>query len=149
MSECRVRDIANELSLAHRSGVTTGVAFPISSSSSLLYGLSYSFTLSAPHALAPNAILDPAAALHLSITPGKLSISTKIAALRRLLKGEVEEETELTDLFKKVHQGAIRLVIEVHKADVMAALIRLKKEVGGHVKMTFLGGFESWMVGVD
>jgi hypothetical protein len=132
-------------SLAHRAGVTTGVAFPISSSSSLLYGLSYAFTLAAPHALAPNAILNPAAALHMSLTAGKLSISTKIAALRRLLQGQVEEKSELTALFNKVHKGQVRLVIEVHKADVMAALLRLKKEVGGQLRLTFMGGFESWM----
>lgn len=127
--------------------MTTGVAFPISSSSSLLYGLSYAFSLGAPHALAPNAIINPAGALHLSLTAGKLSISTKIAALRRLLQGQVEDKTELTALFNRVHRGEVRLVIEVHKADVMAALLRLKKEVGGDVKMTFMGGYESWMVG--
>lgn len=139
--------IASQLkrrSLAYRSGLTTAVAFPISSS--LFSGLSFSFSTSSPHPLSPHAILNPAAALHLSLDNAKLSISTKIAVLRRLLLGEVGEYSELTQAMESVAKGEMRLVVQVSKADVMAALVRLKKEVAPQMRMTFLGGHEAWMV---
>ncbi|KAK4684354.1 hypothetical protein P7C73_g5825, partial [Tremellales sp. Uapishka_1] len=133
--------------LAYRSGVTTGVAYPISAS--LIGGLSYSFSTSSPHPLAPDAILNPAAALHLGFEDAKYSISTKIAILRRLLLGESGAKTELTRAFKDVAKGKLRVVVEVSNADHMGALVRLKREVAPDMKMTFLGGHEAWLVADD
>ena len=49
---------------------------------------------------------------------------------------------------KKVAKGETRLVVEVTKADIMGALIRLKRDVAPEMKMIFMGGHESWMVSV-
>lgn len=134
----------NCFSLAYSSGVTTIVAYPISSS--LISGLSFSFSPSAPHPLARHAIQNPSAALHLSLENTPTSISSKIAILRRLLLGDVEGHTEVVRAFKKVANGELRLVVEVSSADVISALVRLKREVGRKVKITILGGHESWLV---
>ena len=47
---------------------------------------------------------------------------------------------------KKVAEGDLRIVVEVSKADIIAALIRLKREVAPKMKITLLGAHESWMV---
>lgn len=134
----------NRFSLAYSSGVTTIVAYPISSS--FISGLSFSFSPSAPHSLARHAIQNPSAALHLSLVNTPTSISSKIAILRRLLLGEIEGHTEVVQAFKKVANGELRLVVEVSSADAISALVRLKREVGRKLKITILGGHESWLV---
>ena len=45
-----------------------------------------------------------------------------------------------------VADGELRLVVEVSKADIIAALVRLKREVAPEMKITLLGAHESWMV---
>jgi hypothetical protein len=136
----------NASSLAYKDGVTTAVTAP--TSSSFFTGLSYAFSTSAEHPLSPNAILNPSAALYLSLDKNKVSISTKIAVLRRLLSGELndEEHSEIVNVVKDVKHGMRRLVVTVNKADSMAALVRLKRDVAPGMKMTFLGGAEAWMV---
>lgn len=130
--------------LAHRSGVTTAVSFPITNR--LFGGLSFAFTTSAEHPLAPHAIVNSATALHLNFETGKSSTSTKIAFIRRLLLGELDHSNEITRAMGKVAEGDLRLVVEVSKADIIAALIRLKREVAPGMKITLLGAHESWMV---
>ncbi|ORY35366.1 hypothetical protein BCR39DRAFT_509101 [Naematelia encephala] len=135
--------------IAYRAGVTAGVGFPIVSggaSGSLFAGLSFAFSTSGAHPLAKGAILNPAAALHLALDNSKISTSTKIGILRRLLQGKVEEETEVTEALQKVAKGELRLVVDVNKADIIAALVRLKKEVAPKMKLTLLGAAESWML---
>nr|XP_031860080.1 uncharacterized protein CI109_004444 [Kwoniella shandongensis]KAA5527152.1 hypothetical protein CI109_004444 [Kwoniella shandongensis] len=132
-------------SLAYRAGVTTAVAYPISNSE--FEGISYAFSTGAPHPLAEGAIQNPYAALHIALDDNsKSSISTKIAILRRLLLGEVDEKTELVEALKKAAKGELTLVVKTSKADVIAAVVRLKKEVGDKVKITILGGHESWLI---
>ena len=75
-------------SLAYRSGVTTGITAP--KSRGIISGLSGAFDLGAPHKLAKGAIVQEVVAVHVSVghmgaTP---SISSQVAALRRLLQGE-------------------------------------------------------------
>lgn len=132
-------------SLAHRSGVTTAVSSPLGDR--LFGGLSFAFTTAAEQPLAPHAILNPATALHLNFDTGKSSTSTKIAIIRRLLQGELDHSNEITRAMKKVADGELRIVVEVSKADIIAALIRLKREVAPKMKITLLGAHESWMVG--
>jgi transcription antitermination factor NusA-like protein len=96
--------------------------------------------------LAKNAIVNRATALHVNFQTSKDSTSTKIAFIRRLLKGEVDESNEITEVMKKVAKGEVRLVVEVTKADIMGALVRMKRDVAPDMKMTFIGGHESWMV---
>lgn len=128
--------------------MTTGVTFP--KSSSLFSGLSYAFSTSAEHPLAEGAILNPSAALHLSLSgSSKYSVSTKIAVLRRLLAGELELDNELTDVISEVKHGERRLVVSVEGADHMAALVRLKRDSAPGMKMTFLGAQESWLIADD
>jgi len=134
------------ISLAYRSGVTTAVTAPISSS--MFSGLSYAHSLGAEHPLSPGAIANPAAALHISLSNTKISISSKIAVLRKLLQSSTQEEetSEIVKEIKSVKRGERRLVVEVDKADVIAAVIRLKREVAPGARITILGGTESWMV---
>ena len=133
-------------SLAYRSGVTTAVTAPMSAS--MISGLSYAYSLSAEHSLSSGAIVNPAAALHISLDNSKISISSKIAVLRKLLQSPSEEEetSEIVREIKSVKRGERRLVVEVNKADVIAAVIRLKREVAPGARITILGGTESWMV---
>ena len=124
--------------------MTTAVASPFTSR--LFGGLSFAFTTSAEHPLAPHAIVDPATALHLNFETGKASTSTKIAFIRRLLLGELDHDNEITAAMKQVAKGELRLVIEVSKADIIAGLVRLKRDVAPDMKITLLGAHESWMV---
>ena len=124
--------------------MTTGVTFPISGS--LFTGLSYVFSTSAEHPLSAGAILNPAAALHLVLDNARVSISTELGIIRRLLQGGIHEDTELVHEMQAVKQGKRRLVVHVDKADYIASLIRLKRDVAPGMKMTIFGGMESWMV---
>ena len=92
-------------SLAYRSGVTVSVTAPIHDA--WLGGLSVAFSVGAPHKLANGAILHDAAAVHCSLSHGDStpSVSTKIAAMRRLLTGKVEGE--IGEWFAKVAQVSI------------------------------------------
>lgn len=67
--------------------------------------------------------------------------------LRRLLDGETDEDNEVTKALQKVANGELTVVVAVEGADIMSALVRLKKEVAPKMKMTFLGAHESWLVG--
>lgn len=71
--------------LAYRGGVTLGITPP--SAEGFSVGLSTSFSLSSKHKLEQGAVVQDVVALHVSIGHGSStpSISTKIAALRRLL----------------------------------------------------------------
>lgn len=77
--------------LAYRAGVTTAVTAP--QSFGFLHGLSVAFNTGAAHKLEEGAVVQNVAALHVSITLGSVfggasvSVSTQIAALRRLLLG--------------------------------------------------------------
>lgn len=79
------------LRLAYHSGVTTGIVAP--QSTGFLAGLSTAFSTVAHHKLEMGAIVQEIGALHVSIHPvGIPSVSTQIAALRRLLLGETTGE---------------------------------------------------------
>ncbi|OCF30643.1 amidohydrolase [Kwoniella heveanensis BCC8398] len=130
--------------LAYRSGVTTAVVSP--KSSSFFSGISFAFSPSAPHPLSHGAIQNSNGALHITLDNSKTSVSSKIAILRRLLLGDVQEETELSEVLKEVAKGKLRLVVNVDKADSIATLIRLKNEVAHKAKITVLGGQEAWLV---
>lgn len=124
--------------------MTQGVTPP--QSSSFFQGLSFAFSTSAEHPLSDNAILNPSAALHLQLDNSQYSVSTKLAVLRRLLQNGTGEDTELTRLVNEVKHGAKTLVVHVNKADYIATLVRLKRDVAPGMKLTILGGAESWIV---
>ncbi|OCH94314.1 hypothetical protein OBBRIDRAFT_823596 [Obba rivulosa] len=151
--------------IAHRAGVTyattalsqiriTGVQ-----SVSPIAGLSATFRTGSQHALAPNAVVKPITALHVIVSKpppfswmGRppVSVSTQIAALRRLLLDGEDERTETGQWFKKAAEGTIPLVIDVNSADIMATLLRLKREVedkrGSFMNMVFARATEAYII---
>ncbi|ORX38692.1 hypothetical protein BD324DRAFT_621954 [Kockovaella imperatae] len=148
--------------LAYRSGVTNAVAYPISDA--LFNGLSVQYSTSAEHPLSHGAILNPSGALHISLASkvdsedqgdeSIVSISTKLAVLRRMLGpaptdkdgNELRPETELEKELHAVKRGYRRLVVECNRADIMASVIRLKRDWAPGMQLTFLGGAEAWMI---
>ena len=73
--------------LAYRSGVSVGVVAP--KSSGFLHGISAAFSTGARR----DGFYQDVAALHVTIAHGEASsVSTQIAALRRLLNGSAEGE---------------------------------------------------------
>lgn len=83
----------SKYSLGYRSGVTVGISAP--KHRGFLAGLSTAFGLGVAHKLQPGAVVQDVAAVHVTVghfgrTP---SISTQIAALRRLLLESGEGET--------------------------------------------------------
>ncbi|TFK75380.1 carbohydrate esterase family 9 protein [Pluteus cervinus] len=132
--------------LAYRTGVTTAVTAP--QGAGFLSGLSVAFDTGSEHGLVDGAIVQEVVALHVNFASNTPSISTRIAALRRLLT--TSTPGELGVAFEKVSQGSLPLVVEVHSADVIASLIRLKSEVeeisGLAIRLTFLGASEAHLL---
>jgi len=109
--------------IAAKFGVTKAITAP---SSAFIHGLSFAFSPRAANPLSPNAILQEVTALHLIVGHAyglDLSISTQIGVLRKLLKGKTKDEG---GWWKKVAEGELPVVIETHKADIIARLILLK-----------------------
>ncbi|KAG9086281.1 hypothetical protein FRC06_003164, partial [Ceratobasidium sp. 370] len=131
--------------LAYRAGVTTAVSAPVSRG--MFSGASVAFRTGAAHKLEEGAVINPLAALHLSIGHGAgVSVATQIATLRRLLlKNNVEAQGHAQ--IKRVLDGQVPLVIAVNKADYMATLLELKAEIEGvtgrALRMTFAGAAEA------
>ncbi|KII92269.1 hypothetical protein PLICRDRAFT_37059 [Plicaturopsis crispa FD-325 SS-3] len=130
--------------LAHRSGVTSGVAVP--NGKGLIAGRASVFSTGAPHKLAPGAVRQDFAGFHVSIghtRSGVPSVSTQIAALRHLLQNDTA--------FADVVEGKTPLVVEVYSADIIASLILLKNEVeaahgGLPIKLTIAGAAEAHLL---
>lgn len=107
--------------LAHRAGVTHATSSLAKSnlfagSAYILAGLSATFRTGSTHALEPGAIIKDVTALHVAIgrTPPfadapRVSVSTQVAALRRLLLGGEPEDTETGYWFGKAAQ--VRVVV--------------------------------------
>ncbi|OJT07645.1 hypothetical protein TRAPUB_1485 [Trametes pubescens] len=112
-------------------------------------GMSTTFSLAAPHKLADGAIVQESGAVHVAIHPmGVPSVSTQIAALRRLLLHPSEGEAGVW--FDKVKNGEVPLVVEVESTDIIATLISLKSEVerelGTRLKFTLVGAREAHLL---
>jgi hypothetical protein len=86
--------------LAYRAGVTTAVVAP--SSWGFLSGLSTAFNLGVAHKLKKGAVVQDVTALHVTVGPSIASISTQIAAIRRLLLGG--GQGDLASQFNEVTQ---------------------------------------------
>ncbi|KAJ6628787.1 carbohydrate esterase family 9 protein [Mycena sp. CBHHK59/15] len=142
---------------AYRSGVTLGTTSLTKSTSdraNVISGVSTTFSTGSSHAMERGAIVQQFADLHVVIhrpNPfvgnSRVSVSSQIAGLRRLLYGWQEEETETGRWFKKAAEGVVPLVIEVGNADIMATLLILKAEVenrlGSRMRMVFNGAAEA------
>ncbi|KAH8119709.1 composite domain of metallo-dependent hydrolase [Phellopilus nigrolimitatus] len=133
--------------LAHRAGVTSSITAP--TSSGFLSGLSTQFSTGAAFRTTPGAVIQDVAALHVTIGPARQpSVSTQIAALRRLLTSE--QKGELGYWLKKVVQAEIPLVVDIHSADEIATLLLLKQEVeaitGNALRLTVAGASEAHLL---
>ncbi|KAK4507311.1 hypothetical protein PRZ48_001046 [Zasmidium cellare] len=127
------------LDAAYAHGVTKAITAPKFSSGGHK-GLSAGFNLGAKHALEKHAVFADHTALHYTLTlaakGGKTpSISSAIDDLRTkllkpLLSPKKPEEKSLEDKsLDKVLSGTLPLVIDVHSADTIASLLRLKSEI--------------------
>ncbi|KAA1473973.1 carbohydrate esterase family 9 protein [Dentipellis sp. KUC8613] len=142
--------------LAYRAGVTKAITAP--QHRRFFAGLATSFSTGARHKLEDGAVIQEVTALHVAISHfGSPSVSTQIAALRKLLTALPEDEDDelkaapqTAEAFKAVAQGKIPIVIETHSADVIATLILLKKEVeektGASFQLTIAGGNEAHLL---
>ncbi|KAJ2989664.1 hypothetical protein NUW54_g8708 [Trametes sanguinea] len=133
--------------IAYRSGVTTAITAP--RSNGFLAGLSAAFSTGGRHKLEAGALLQEVGALHVAIYPvGTPSVSTQIAALRRLLLGETKGE--LSRAVEAVQKGEIPLAVHVHSADTIASVIALKAEVeaklGKKIRVTLVGATEAHLL---
>ncbi|KAL7413707.1 hypothetical protein BDY24DRAFT_340073 [Mrakia frigida] len=147
-----------DLLIAHQAGLLTSISHP--SSPGLVSGLSTAFRNSASNILAPGAIAQDVASLHVVIGHGggggrsygggsTGSISEQIRALKNLLLG-AEDGTELGEWFEKVSKGKLPLAISVTKADHIASILILKKEVekktGSKLRIVLEGGQEAHLL---
>jgi hypothetical protein len=129
--------------IAYKYGVTQGVTHPIQSG--VFGGISYAYDPAALHPL-DGGILQRETAMHIKVSENtKLSTSTVIGALRKLLLHETEK-SDLQRYFRKVAKGDIPLVVAVNRADLMASLLNLKQEVAPGMRMVFEGAAEAWLI---
>ena len=84
------------------------------------------------------------------LLPKSVSVSTQMAALRRLLYGWESTDKETGIWFRKAAEGVVPLVIEVDNADIMASLLILKADVedkiGSQMRMVFSGATEAYLL---
>ncbi|KAF9076825.1 hypothetical protein BDP27DRAFT_1312651 [Rhodocollybia butyracea] len=150
--------------MAYRFGVTTATSSLskphqlYKNDDRMIWGLSTTFRTAASHVLEPGATIQTDTALHVRITrprfdlngPPAVSVSSQLAALRRLLYGWESRDTDTGLWFRKAAEGVIPLIVEVESADIMASLILLRHEVdgkiGGQMRMVFIGATESWLL---
>ncbi|KAF9069767.1 composite domain of metallo-dependent hydrolase [Rhodocollybia butyracea] len=138
--------------MAYRAGVTTSITAP-EHGSLFFFGLGTCFSTGAMHKLEPGALPQAVTALHTVVTSNTVaSVSTQIAALRRLLLHELDnfDNSALRDAVEEVTAGRIPLVVEVGSADAIATLISLKKETesihGNPIRLTIAGAAESHLL---
>ncbi|KAG6833912.1 hypothetical protein H0H87_007923 [Tephrocybe sp. NHM501043] len=147
---------------AYRSGITLATSslskayYLDGTAGRIISGLSVTFSTGLSHALERGAIVQDIAALHVHIgRPHPLivdgvSVSTQIAALRRLLFGWETQDKETGYWFRQAAEGVVPLVIEVDNADIMASLLIVKVEVedriGSRMRMVFSGAAEAHLL---
>jgi hypothetical protein len=124
------------LTAAFNHGVTKAISAPKFGSSDHK-GVSAGFRVAAKHDLEKGAVFADHVALHYTLSKGEKtpSISSAIAELKSKLLGAMtssKKSDELTDedhYLSRVVSGKMALVVGVHSADTIAALLRLKSEV--------------------
>jgi hypothetical protein len=129
--------------------VTSAIAAPSLAKSPLLAGISVQFATSAANALDEGAIIHSAGPLFVNLENNDdMSMSTKIAVLRRLLMGDIHDRgnADIAGVFAKVAKGQVVLVAHVKSADAIASLVKLKRRHAPMMKFTLLGAAEAWLV---
>ncbi|KAI0018865.1 amidohydrolase [Xylariomycetidae sp. FL0641] len=122
-----------KLRAAHRYGVTRAVTAPRH------HGVAAGFRTGATHALADRAVFQEETALYYTLDNSAkrdgASISGEVGALRRKLLDAVAHNGTDADPFseaaylRRVVQGGMPLVVAVHSADTIAAVLRAKRVV--------------------
>ncbi|KAJ7061796.1 hypothetical protein C8F01DRAFT_1369248 [Mycena amicta] len=135
---------------AYRAGVTTAIVAPIGNG--LIQGISTAFDTGAAHALERGAVVQRETAVHVSLRAGMrggASVSSQVAALRRLLFDDKDED----EVWARIRAGEIPLVIRVDSADIMATLLALKADFEAssssthtQLQMTFTGASEAHLL---
>ncbi|GAA5986559.1 hypothetical protein JCM5350_001371 [Sporobolomyces pararoseus] len=121
------------LVVAEESGVGKAITAP--NGNGFYRGISVAFRTGAKNILDSEAIVGAEAALHVQIGHYKgsqePSVSTQIAQLRSLLFDGLDESfaPPSKNYFSLVVKGELPLVIEVDRADTIASIILLKREV--------------------
>jgi len=156
-----------QLAAAYAKGVTRAITPPMSGRGTYK-GISAGFSTGALNALEPGAVFGTDLAAHISLTQTKYGAKTEshsaaIGELRASLlaathangtgTGEHPEDkyTQAT-AFAHIVNGTLPLVIQVHSADAIAALLRVKAEVEAlsptHSKLRLIihGGAETHLV---
>ena len=150
------------LAAAYKKGVTKAISAP-----SFIYGgqkgVSAGFLTGALHTQKRGAVWQDEVALHYSLTKTARSpsLSAAIGELKsELLKAASANRTEVVGKLKyltKVLDGDMALVINVHSADLIASLLRLKVDVesaiseqatsnASKLRLVLVGGAESHML---
>ncbi|KIJ40920.1 hypothetical protein M422DRAFT_780574 [Sphaerobolus stellatus SS14] len=131
--------------LAYRYGVTTAVTAP---NGEFIMGLATTFQTGAAHGLEKNAIIQNTGSLHVRLSYAlDASVSTQVTALRCLILKK--DDSELGSVLNLIRTGAIPLVVHADNADIIASLIRVKREVhdaGFPIKVTIAGGTEAHLL---
>ncbi|RMY58993.1 hypothetical protein D0863_12081 [Hortaea werneckii] len=129
------------LAAAYSHGVTRAISAPASSGEGRK-GVSVGFRTGAKHSLEEGAVWEDEVAVHYTLTLGAKSektpsLSSAVDALRRKLlkavkdgKKDVQGGLSLEDAkLKQVVKGEMPLVLEVHSADTIASLLRMKIDI--------------------
>jgi imidazolonepropionase-like amidohydrolase len=165
-----------QLSAAFDHGVSRAISAP-SRGSINAKGVSVGFLTGSKNTLEEKVIFEEDVAVHYPLTSSAKSpsISSAVGNLRRklleALKPETKEEKKKADPYseqsylRQVVAGKLTLVLSVHKADTIAAIIRMKQSVEEKIKETkeesslskpksqiriiILGGAESHLIASD
>ena len=154
------------LKAAYSHGVTRAISAPAYNGGGHK-GVSVGFRAGAEHSLEEGAVWQDEVAVHYTLTLGAKqgktpSLSSAVNNLRRkLLKAVEANETEARmsmedSQLKAIVSGKMPLVIDVHSADIIASLIKVKAEVEAAMKsdsaasqdlnMVIFGGAESHLL---
>ncbi|KAH0146455.1 amidohydrolase, partial [Aureobasidium melanogenum] len=148
---------------AYRHGVTKAISAPMADNYAgiSLRGVSAGFLTGAKTPMIQGAVFAEEAAVHYDFTlnaknDANPSISSLVADLRHKLLEAVKNNETITDSFseaaslKKVVEGRSALVLSVHSADAISALLRLKSTVESasktSLRLVVLGAAESHLV---
>ncbi|KAG9841701.1 amidohydrolase, partial [Aureobasidium melanogenum] len=148
---------------AYRHGVTKAISAPMADNYAgiSLRGVSAGFLTGAKTPMSKGAVFAEEAAVHYDFTlnaknDANPSISSLVADLRHKLLEAVKNNETITDSFseaaslKKVVKGKSALVLSVHSADAISALLRLKSTVESasktSLRLVVLGAAESHLV---
>lgn len=156
-----------KLHAAYKYGVTKAITAPKFNGGQTHHGTSVGFLTGATNPLANGTIFASDVAVHYSLNPdakeaeGTPSLSAAVGALRRKLlqaatKLKKNETIEPADLYsestflQKVVNGSLPLVLTIHNADIIAAALRVKKDVesltSSKIHLAIIGGAESHLV---